>query len=544
MKKAMKAALCILSAITMASAGAVQAAAGTLSKEELIEKYAPEGAYNVREFTQKNFQPYSSVTYYGIDDSEIDMNAYVQAMIDDIDAENMTDEEYQQAIQELTQNVIEKFQSIDRKAIRYNDYRSGYNNQQWFRNCEYADGFWYILDTDGTASIVGAEQEYFKGKTVMQIPSEIGGAIVTKIEDRAFEMISGYLPDVKDIVLPDTVETIGTGAFAGALTGADCKITLSEGVKYIGRYAFYNSTQCLADEFLVIKIPESVEFIGAYALEVNDKVTCTNDPNSPLVHLSGFSWETVHAVLDMPESLVMFEDNMIDIDQLRANRGCPRTDAMKLYTYAEVNSRDPETRQAVYEAYSYAYDTVIRSRQTIDKVEGNMVTMKPVELTEEVIAEFQDALLNYGAPLTELDIQLIHETVQFFMTVYGGTVTQYDKVNAFCEKYDMTQQRAVPHYMFNGNVFLYDEGNYIDMNDVSAYYAQSEPKPAEITTLAGDVDNNGTIDVSDAVLLARFCAEEQTVTMTAAGRANADVNSDGLVTNEDVVAIEKIIAKL
>lgn len=62
--------------------------------------------------------------------------------------------------------------------------------------------------------------------------------------------------------------------------------------------------------------------------------------------------------------------------------------------------------------------------------------------------------------------------------------------------------------------------------------------------IAGDVSLDGSVDVADAVLLARFCAEDAAVTITETGQKNADANADGSITIEDVTAILRIVAKL
>ncbi|MBP0976673.1 MAG: glycoside hydrolase, partial [Oscillospiraceae bacterium] len=54
----------------------------------------------------------------------------------------------------------------------------------------------------------------------------------------------------------------------------------------------------------------------------------------------------------------------------------------------------------------------------------------------------------------------------------------------------------------------------------------------------------GSIDVSDAVLLARFCTEDSTAAITDQGKQNADVNQDGNIELDDVTAILRKIAKL
>ena len=62
--------------------------------------------------------------------------------------------------------------------------------------------------------------------------------------------------------------------------------------------------------------------------------------------------------------------------------------------------------------------------------------------------------------------------------------------------------------------------------------------------VAGDVTLDCSIDVSDAVLLARFCTEDSTAVITDQGKQNADVNGSGNIDLDDVTAILRKIAKL
>jgi hypothetical protein len=60
----------------------------------------------------------------------------------------------------------------------------------------------------------------------------------------------------------------------------------------------------------------------------------------------------------------------------------------------------------------------------------------------------------------------------------------------------------------------------------------------------GDINCDGVIDVSDAVLLARFVAEDSTVVINEQGKAKADADRNGKVEADDVIHILRIIAKL
>ena len=63
-------------------------------------------------------------------------------------------------------------------------------------------------------------------------------------------------------------------------------------------------------------------------------------------------------------------------------------------------------------------------------------------------------------------------------------------------------------------------------------------------TLLGDVNLDKAVDVSDAVLLARFVAEDTDANVSAQGKLNADMDGNGQPDGDDVVMILKKIAKL
>lgn len=60
----------------------------------------------------------------------------------------------------------------------------------------------------------------------------------------------------------------------------------------------------------------------------------------------------------------------------------------------------------------------------------------------------------------------------------------------------------------------------------------------------GDVDEDGEVGLSDAILLARYAAEDVAVNIKQQGIANADCNADGSIGGQDVVLILQVIAKL
>lgn len=92
---------------------------------------------------------------------------------------------------------------------------------------------------------------------------------------------------------------------------------------------------------------------------------------------------------------------------------------------------------------------------------------------------------------------------------------------------------------------VYDALGYIP------YYEMLEEGPSEtaINTVyyapnLGDVNADGKVTVSDAILLSRYAAENSTVSITAAGMAVADLNNDGEVNADDTTALLMMLAGL
>ncbi len=105
----------------------------------------------------------------------------------------------------------------------------------------------------------------------------------------------------------------------------------------------------------------------------------------------------------------------------------------------------------------------------------------------------------------------------------------------------------------------YLAANSANVSIEAVYAAGDEPGETTTTTITtttttttttanqvslGDVNVSGGVDVSDAVLLARFIAEDPAATISRQGMTNADVNKSGAPDSEDTLTILKFIAKL
>ncbi len=500
MKKTMKTAVALMSAVMMLGTCAVPAFAGELSKEELIQKYAPDGAYAEDDiYTAPNGFPTVMA-----DGSLVLQHDYVQKL----EASGLSVEEQLEKLTEAFSN------STGSKVSAYNDYRRGSYADcvQYFVNAEYENGFWYVLREDGTASIVGADQAWVEENSpaALHIPAEIGDVTVTKIEDGAFAFETRYNHGIKEITIPDTVEIIGDSAFNNAMLSPECKINLPQNVKYIGRLAFYATSHMLMNEFDVITLPESLEFIGKRAFDGSRH----SGQDAYQSHLRFFSENPANncrpggMLLDMPESPVFCEVN-------------------------EIFTVENPLGDVTYWDRVNGIDTVFSNPRDENDDISIMDLIYDTDRAYQVLKEC------YGGSV--------------FDEMFNEQVEKYRKAAEFAEAYDTTKMpvnhiavMSLTSVSSTRALFLYNQYNTVDLKDVTEYYNKLAAKPAPVVSvcLAGDADCSGTVDVSDAVLTARFVAEDAGAKITDAGLQNADADGDGAVTADDITAIQRIIAKL
>ena len=97
-------------------------------------------------------------------------------------------------------------------------------------------------------------------------------------------------------------------------------------------------------------------------------------------------------------------------------------------------------------------------------------------------------------------------------------------------------------------VVMYDaDGNEIGRNgltDEELHPTPVAPEDPPIKVLIGDVNCDGDVKIGDVILLNRFMAEDESITVKAEGLVNADADGDGGIGSGDSVAILKILAGL
>lgn len=131
---------------------------------------------------------------------------------------------------------------------------------------------------------------------------------------------------------------------------------------------------------------------------------------------------------------------------------------------------------------------------------------------------------NWDPELTvyRTDISLWYTDPALWNNETQAVQTTYDDMTGYCEEDWGTDYDATGHCCDDWTT--YDAGDYTIYFDASRAYI-------------GDVDGNGTVQVADAVLLARYIAEDPAVQLTAEGKRNADIDANGKIEMFDLTIL-------
>ena len=115
-----------------------------------------------------------------------------------------------------------------------------------------------------------------------------------------------------------------------------------------------------------------------------------------------------------------------------------------------------------------------------------------------------------------------------------------DREYAFCviPDYDLT---AEEHLKLAKQI-----ANDLDLYPAFFSYTSNEASGTVIdmhNNTVGDANEDGKLDMSDAVYIMQCCSNPDSYKLTAQGRYNADFNDDG-VTNEDALTIQKTLLEI
>jgi len=169
-------------------------------------------------------------------------------------------------------------------------------------------------------------------------------------------------------------------------------------------------------------------------------------------------------------------------------------------------------------------------------------------------AEHKTVTINYDWEAIEAYVKEHHPECEFVRVTLEDTELakeigyyDYEQNRVYFGNYDEMYAVIPP----DGTTFSEHFAIAADLYDefgIACEWACPESTGSSLTgqnalAAAGDVNLDCSIDVSDAVLIARFAAEDREAVITDQGRKNADVTHDGNVDSQDAAKILQYIAK-
>ncbi|MCL2509244.1 MAG: leucine-rich repeat protein [Oscillospiraceae bacterium] len=461
-----------------------------------------------------------------------------------------------------------------------------------FAKAETANGYEFsITGTNATITkFIGSQTSNFT------IPDTLGSYKVVEIGASAFAGKTA----IKNLIIPESVETIGNSAFSGC-TGLT-SVTIGDSVTKIGDSAFAG---CSALE--EITIPGAVTSVGAKAFEnctalkkvtVGSKVTSLNGQM-----FSGCLALTTFAVASGSNSFAVSDGMLLSKDQKKLIIYPPGKTASSFTVPSTINAleqnsfvgcknlRDLTVPASVTSLHSNSisgcFTTVVhttesspaentlnssgaRSQFAALKVTGSRAKFEiqnvmfpagsTVTVTVSIVnnpgidsAEFT---VYYG---TALNSKLTLDKVEDKGLLKGFSYTDSSLLGTCAITYSGTKTNVTTNGVVLTLTFKMKDGftsgstplTFLSIPAPIAKNANGDSisfmtndgsvsvGTATSTRKPGDVNGDGVVDAADGILLTRYVAGWKNVTIVA---ANADVNGDGKVDETDAVILKRYLA--
>ena len=179
---------------------------------------------------------------------------------------------------------------------------------------------------------------------------------------------------------------------------------------------------------------------------------------------------------------------------------------------------------------------------------GNGVTLTPQTAGQSVItAETQESYGAYYANAVRFGVEKDNLTsgAQYLLLVVKGTEAPSEKNIVYIDQQAADSNGKVSFNAYpssltkdNYRVYVVGQGSAYSQGTPTASFRYYQPY-----TL-GDVDDNGTINTNDAVMVLKHCAETATLENGSSAYMAADVDKNGILNTNDAVQIMRYIAEL
>lgn len=388
--------------------------------------------------------------------------------------------------------------------------------------------------------------------------------------------------ELKQISLPKTLRKIGKGAFSGCfeLEGID----IPEGVTEIAESTFED-----CNSFEKVTIPNTVKTIGNKAFSECPKLSSITLPRSlETLYFRAFDNYTRDSAYVITRELTVNGSTKTTFSY-----SSPRT-----ITFLNPNTQfldDPETLKSDYipeggykptieygnfltlcgypsstaQAFAENPDHICRfigltsSSATVSEPTGEPQTMTFTGLLPNTVYNFYDLL---GSSFTSGNLLYLSQgisdengtlTVWYRPRMTDTNGTKYVRCNdsslTETPAVTTTTEPATPVTTTTKPLTPVTTTTTKPMTPVQTTTPKAATTPKvttaattsrPISTVQGDANGDFVVDVSDAVLIARFCAEDSSADISRQGILNADVNRSGSPDPDDTIQILRFIAKL
>ena len=415
------------------------------------------------------------------------------------------------------------------------------------------DSVTYIEGRDPYYGDVGAFS-YCTSLTEITIPDS-----VTSIGEYAFRGCTG----LTEITIPDSVTSIGECVFSGC-TGLT-EITIPDSVTSIGEYAFGGCTSLTkitipdsvthienltfdgCTSLTKITIPDSVTSIGQYAFCVCTSLTEITIPDSVTsIGECVFSGCTGLTEITIPDSVKYIgEEAFKDCTNLKSITFLGSKTGIKEGAFSNCDADIKFTTEDTYGQEGEVASVATNVTQlTVKHKEGKIPAgaykdgkrLKEVTLEEGITLIEDDAFANCDN-LEKIVIPKSVTGIHYTAFTYDTKLTMYGYKDTYAERY--AEMFGFPF------VALDDSDTPPVTTTTTTSTTETTPTTAAPITgglVCGDINLDGRVDITDAVLLNKFCSGAITLDDTA--KKNADCNGDGEPGSGDAVVLLQFLVHI